>query len=319
MNKHMDRNSVIEKIIGDLNSMLSDKPVSDEYAIRENLAFFEAMKSVPAYACWLLFRAPEIDPAKLLELTDFPLPKWVREMHLQLIEIERREFPGLIKPLVDNLIQFITQENPRTLVNFGCGGMEAERQVIERLRKTGYPNRVIFIGVDKSPVVKDIVRANMKGLEDAIDIYEVEELSREFLTGLLTVNLSRHAVVMCKNDIFGMDDSFNEGGFDLIFNSMFRHHLSESQKDSLDRISSRLAKAVMEYDNYRGWLHLIPPSIGIWNKPPLLNGAIFSRLKAPVRKELEASKQASKQASASPSMRFFKMIGTYLLKYNFGH
>ena len=304
----MNRKEMIAAIISDLESLRA-KGTFAKYAIEENLAFFEAMRSGLTYTSWLLFRAPWIDPAKLLELTDFPLPKWVREMHLQLIEIERREFPGLIRPLVDHLFQFVTQENPRTLVNFGCGGMEAERQVIERLRKTGYPNRLIFIGVDKSPIVKDIARANMKGLVDAIDFYEVEELRQEFLTGLLTANLSKHAVVMCKNDIFEMDKLFNERAFDLIFHSMFRHHLSDSQKASLDRVASRLAKAVMEYDNYRSWLQLIPPSIAIWGLPPLLNGAVLSRLKAPVRKE----------GSTSTSLRFFNMTGTYLLKHNFGH
>lgn len=307
----MNRKEMIAVIIRDLE-LLREKESFAGYAIDENLAFFKASQSATAYIIWLLFRAPKIAPERLLELTDFPLPEWVREMHEGLIEIERRKFPGLIKPLVNDIVEFIFQKNPRILVNFGCGGMEAERQVIERLKESGYQKRLIFGGVDKSLVVKEIARANLRGLEDVIDIYEVEELTQDFLYRLLAIDNAKHAVVLCQNDIFEMDKSFNERSFDLIFYSMFRHHLSESLKASLDRVAFSLAKAVIEYDNYKGWWHLIPPSIAIWNKPPLLNGAIFSRLKAPRRQELSGR-------MCSASLKFFMKTGTYLLKHTFEH
>ncbi len=302
---------MIAAIIRDLD-LLREKGSFAGYAVDENLAFFKASQSAPAYISWLLFRAPKIAPERLLELTDFPLPDWVREMHEGLVEIERRKFPGLIKPLVDDIVEFIHQKNPRLLVNFGCGGMEAERQVLERLKESGYQKRLIFIGVDKSSVVRQIATANLKGFEDVLEIYEVEELTQDFLNNLLDANITKHAIVLCGTDIFEMVKSFNERSFDLIFYSMFRHHLSESQKASLDRVAFRLAKAVIEYDNYKGWWHLILPSIAIWNKPPLLNGAIFSRLKAPRRQELSAR-------MSSASLKFFMKTGTYLLKHTFEH
>lgn len=302
---------MIAAIISDLEA-LREKGAFAGYAIDENLAFFKALQSVPVYINWLLFGASRIDANNLLELTDFPLPDWVREMHRGLIEIERRKFPGLIKPLVDCIVDFILQKKPRILVNFGCGGMEAERQVIERLKEAGYQKRLIFIGVDKSPVVKEIARANLMGLDDFLDIYEVEELSQDSLSGFFAKNIDKHAVVMCKNNIFEMDKLFNERSFGLIFHSLFRHHLSDSQKASLDQVAFRLAKAVIEYDNYKSWWHMIPPSIAIWNKPPLLNGAIFSRLKTPARKELSGR-------TGTASLRFYKKPGTYLLKHTFEH
>ena len=67
----------IDGILEKLRQFKNDPRYSDRlYAIAENIKFVEAMKSLPRYLWWLLTRAPKIDGARLLELTDFPVEEW---------------------------------------------------------------------------------------------------------------------------------------------------------------------------------------------------------------------------------------------------
>ena len=76
-----------------------------------------------------------MDKTKLLELTDFPFSHWDKEMHRKLIEMEKKDFPGLVKPLVDGVVNLILGKNRSRFigVSLGCGGMEVERQIIKKL------------------------------------------------------------------------------------------------------------------------------------------------------------------------------------------
>ena len=103
--------------------------------MEENIAFFQAAKTVFGYIRWLITRAGKINKKELRELTDLHPDKWDREMHTKLIEVERKKFPGLIKPLVDQIVSLIisNEHRPLVLANLGCGGMEIERKVIMKL------------------------------------------------------------------------------------------------------------------------------------------------------------------------------------------
>src|SRR3989338_7562039 len=99
----------IEGILQKLREFKNDLRYSDRlYAIDENIRFAEAMVSLPRYVWWLLTRAPKIDGARLLELTDFPVEEWDVKMHGRLMEVERDKKIKLIKPLVDKISKFIS-------------------------------------------------------------------------------------------------------------------------------------------------------------------------------------------------------------------
>jgi len=272
------------------------------YAIEENIQFAEAMKSLPRYVWWLLTRASKIDGSRLLELTDFPVEEWDVRMHKRLIEMERKDRPGLVKPLADKVIQSILKENrPLILANLGAGGMEVDRQVISQLLEKKYGKPIIFIGVDKSPITNKIAKENLNFLGKAVEIVDVENLTKNRLEEIAKTNRGI-TVILCKNDIFNLGAEFPPKYFDLVYNSLFKHHLTEeSDKDKLDKIISEISKKSLEYDGYRSWFHMIPQSIVAWNNPVFLNGTIFSMLRYSGKINLNFSK-----------VSFFKNTGHYL-------
>ena len=301
------RLNIINKIIEDL-MRIKNQDNFRLYAIEENLKFFEAIKSVFGYIRWLLITAPRIDGTRLLELQDFPFPRWDREMHARLIEMERRRFPGLIKPLVDRIIKFIIDEQRTSvIINFGYGGMEAERQVLQELLQRNYTHPVLFIGIDKSSVVPDIAKDNLKEISTAIRIYEVEMLTPDFLKKIKS-EIDRHTVVLCRNDILSLTQFFPPKEFDLIFHSLFMHHLTSEEREKVKDASKILAKNIFEYDGYKSWLVMIPQTIVGWNYPSFFNAEIFSNLRFDSKKKVWAYAKRGK-------LSFFSNTGTYLREY----
>jgi len=296
----------IDGILEKLREFKNDSQYDDRlYAIDENIRFAEAMKTLPSYAWWLLTRAPKIDGARLLELTDFPVEEWDVKMHGRLMEIERNKKIKLIKPLVDKISEFISRENrPLVLVNLGAGGMEVDRQVISHLLEKKYDKSIIFIGVDKSPVTNKIAKENLNSLGKRIEIFDIEMLTKNRLEEIARSNKGV-VVILCKNDIFNLNVEFPPKYFDLVYNSLFKHHLVQSSdKEKLDKIIKEISKKSLEYDGYRSWLHTIPQSIVAWNNPVFLNGTIFSMLRYLRKENLNFSK-----------ISFFKNTAHYLREF----
>jgi hypothetical protein len=113
-------------------------------------------------------------------------------------------------------------------------------------------------------------------------------------------------VILCKNDIFRLDNHFPEKTFDIIYHSLFKHHLNDRETFLMDTIVKRLSKYVLEYDGYRSGLTLIPQTITAWNHPVFLNAAILSNFRFSTKKELKTA------ASKTSQLCFYK-AGTYLL------
>jgi len=154
-------------------------------------------------------------------------------MHRKLVEMEKKEFPGLIAPLVNRIVDLILQKEGRFIgIGLGCGGMEVERQVIKKLLEKKHPHQVVLIGVDKSPITHEVARENLREIEPHIDIHEVESLSSSTLDSLLEGNRHRHIIILCKNDIFKLREyfPFGMGTFDVVYHSLFKHHLTDLQK-----------------------------------------------------------------------------------------
>lgn len=292
----------IDSILQKLRGFENDPRYGDRlYAIQENIKFAEAMKSLPRYAWWLLTRAPKIDSTKLLELTDFPVEEWDVRMHKRLIEVERNEKIKLIKPLVERILKFVFEENrPLILANLGAGGMEADRQVISELIDKKYDKPIIFIGVDKSPITNKIAKENLNSLGKGIEIFDIENLTKNRLEEIVRANKGV-AVILCKNDIFSLGVEFPPKYFDLVYNSLFKHHLTQADKEKLDKKINEISKKSLEYDGYRSWPHTIPQSLVGWSNPVFLNGTIFSMLRYSNKKNLSFS-----------NMSFFKNTAHYL-------
>lgn len=299
------RKEIIQAVIEDLKRLRdSSKFLEHRYAIEENLRFFNAIVSPLSYIWWLLWRAPKLRKDELLELSDFSFASWERDLHLNLMVMERRKFPGLITPLKNEIVKFILEKKPEVIMDLGAGSMEIERQIIEELALRAYPHRIIFIGIDCSKVAEELARKNLFTAASHAKIYEISILDLNTLNKIRHEKREKHIVIFCQNDIFNLDKWLPENAAGIIFYSKFRHHLDKSQKTLLDKITHKISRVVMEYDDYRSLFFLIPQSLLAWSSPILLNGAIFSRLRDPTRQEL-------KKRDAS-CLKFFP-VGSYLL------
>jgi len=309
--KASSRIEIINHVLGDLKKIKEEKSFDNIYAIDENISFFLSSKSIVTYFNWLFRKATKLDKYKLLELTDLPFPTWDQKMHLKLIELEKRKFPGLIKPLVDKIFNFINsnkKDSPLVLVNFGSGGAEVEKQVIKKLLDHNLDKSIIFISIDKSLVTHAIAKNNLKEFSGIIDIEEIVNINEDILDKEIKFNVNKIKVILCQNDIFNLFKEFNNRKFDLIFHSLFKHHLNYEDKEKLDLISSNLAKNIIEYDGYKSWFHIvIPHTITGWHDPVFLNATIFSDLRYFTRHELKEKKQNGWELS------LFK-VGTYALE-----
>lgn len=296
------RNQIISEIINDLESYKGN----NKYAIEENIIFFNSVKSRITFLKWLFFRAPNIDSSRLKELNDFPFSKWERELHIKLMEMERKKFPGMIEPLKQRLIEFILKEKPKVIVDLGSGAMEIDRQVLEELVRQNYKEKLIIIGIDKSSIAHELSKNNLADLQDYVEIIEADILTEETIDNYRSgeKNLT---VILCKNNIFSLDKDFKNSLFDLIFYSKFRHHLNGDEKEKLDYIVKKIGKKCIEYDDYKSWLLMIPQSLATWNSLVLMNGAIFSRLRDLTKQEL------IDRTKDNQEIYFFK-VGSYLLE-----
>lgn len=299
-----NRKEIIKEVLNDLKLLQSNNSIN-QYAVEENINFFKASKSIPTYLFWVIKKAPRVDGERLLEINDL-LQKWDLAMHERLIEIEKRTFPGLITPLVEKIANIILNTNNQiTVMSFGCGGMEAERQIISSLIANKHDTRVVFIGVDRSLIIKQIIQKNLKNLEEQINFYEVENLTSERFAELRKKQTKKYLIILCKNNIFELEKCFQEEEIDILFHTLFKHHFIKEEKEKIDAIAKKLAKRVIEYDGYRSLHNMIPQTIIGWNNPIFLNAEIFSHLRFSTKKELiEAHKKKV----------LFMKIGYYLLE-----
>lgn len=94
------RTEQINEILKDLKD-LKKRGFENQYALDENIKFFEALKTKWGFIKWLRKEMPKIDGSRLLELSDFSLGhgRWEAILQAELLEIEQWKFP-------DNLLQF---------------------------------------------------------------------------------------------------------------------------------------------------------------------------------------------------------------------
>ncbi len=285
----MSRKGEIDAALKKLAELEAGNPDERKaYAIRENIAFLEAARSLPRYVWWLLTVAPKLDGSRLLELTDFPVEEWDVAMHTRLIELQKRKQPGLITPLVNAITEYMREESRDLVIaDLGAGGMEVDRQVAEWALKANHPFRLTIVAVDKSPVTRRIADKNLKGLADDAEIVETGELTARELEQMRQSTTKRLLIVMCTNDIFGLDQEFGSRYFDLVYHSLFRHHLNPAEQDKLDRTVRTVGKRHFEFDGYKSWIHAAIQSLAAWASPIFLNGTIISLVRYKMKSEVD--------------------------------
>lgn len=298
----------IEEILTDLDILKNSASRNELYAINANIEFFESTKSVWTYVKWLLFQIRKLNPERLLEINEL-LPKYDEDMHARLMAVERKKIPGLIEPLISKIIDFIVRADKDLIIcDLGFGGMEVERQVIDRLHKANFMHHILFVGFDISVKAIDIAENNLRSLNHKdLAILRMNSDDVDFvhqLDQLKTKN--KYTVVLCSGDVFSLHKIVPLKFFNLVFSCFFCHHLSKDQGELLEWICPKISNEVLEYDGYRSLLRTIPQSIESWAYPILLNATIFSNIRFPTKAEMKHK---------SKKIRFSK-IGTYLLWSN---
>jgi hypothetical protein len=309
--KGAPRNEIIDSALKKLRAIEAGNTDQERaYAIRESIIFLEAARSFPRYLWWLFFIAPKLDGPRLLELTDFPVEEWDVAMHERLIALQRRKQPGLVTPLVSAITEYIQKESrDLVVVDLGAGGMEVDRQVAEWAVKTDIEHKLTIISVDKSSTTRGIAEKNLRDLANDVEIFETGELTGNELENLRHRATKKILIVMCTNDIFELDQKFGPKYFDLVYHSLFRHHLNESERQELDDTIHVIGKRHFEFDGYKSWLVMLPQTIVGWNYPNFLNAELFSNLRFKEKRNILARAQAKGDVS------FFGVSGFYLLKF----
>jgi hypothetical protein len=306
-----ERQTCIDDIVRALEALRTAEACADREAVEANLEFFQAARTLSGYLAWLLLRAWRLQPTTLLELTDFGFPRWDQAMHSKLIEVERRPFPGLITPLVERVVQVVsTAQRPLVLVDLGCGSMEVERQVLQRLLTNAPRQPVVFVGIEKSSAVQALAMENLRPLRPQVDVRQAEIIGREELEELMKQRTSPFLVVLCRNDVFGLDQTFPAGWFDVVFHSLFAHHLTRGDRERVLSVARKVAKRVIEYDALRSWGLMLPQSLTGWQSPVFLNAAIFSNLRCCRKRDVRR-----RVARGGGQLSFHLLPGTYLLEH----
>jgi len=292
------RKKEIKKILQELS--IFPRNISTDYARYENILFFESLANPFRYFKWLIDATPRIQRTdELFEINEL-LTQYDEQMHHGLVAVERATFPKLIEPLVHELYLYIKNNNePVTLLCLGAGGMEVERQIICRLKLEGWNGSLLFVCVDRSPKAHSFARKNLAETNVPI-VFKKEIRNKE----IIEMNTDQGIkILQCTNDIFALDKYFASAKFDLVYNSFFLHHLSYSQRTSLNKIMQIIAKTTIIYDGYRSSFHLLPQSLVAWNNPILMNASIFSGLRYLSKKEIQ---------SKWNNVHYFSKQGTFL-------
>lgn len=304
------RKQKIEAIVLDLEN-LKKTQVKDVYAINCNIDFFKSLYGIRSYYRWWKKVAPVLDSSRLLELSDLGLERWDKELHEQLIMASRRAVPGMITPLVEKLFLRFSESAVVSVLDLGSGGMEAERQLILKLQRARINKKYIFVGIDRSKPALEALKSNFADLQDLVEVRLVESVSMELLNGLQQQERDKHLLVVSTQDIFTLPHTLADYRFDLAFHTRFKHHLTELQRTSVDQVLFKVSKQLYEFDEYKD-MGIVPvQSIFTWNRPVIMNGAIFSRLREKTKEQIQ---QENKGRYAQ--LDFFKFLGAYLKVYN---
>lgn len=286
------RTEQIEEILQDLKD-LKKQGFENMYALDENIKFFEAMRSPFKYIKWFISERPKIDGSRLLELSDFPLGhgRWEAILQAELLEIEQWKFPDNLarfRKSTLELLQHLQSDERLVLLNLGCGPMELERQIIQNYLATNNKQKIVFVGIDTSDASLTLAENNIQSARiplkrvSSFDSVVLAELNLEYAN-------EQFYTVLFKGDALKTDQYFKKGEVDILFYTKFRHHLQGNQKVYFDKMIRDVSGHIVEDDHLNNLFMFIVPLLvrSRWGHPVLLNGAMFSSLRCPLKKDLQ--------------------------------
>jgi hypothetical protein len=279
----LSRNQKIDEILSFLETKKNEIP-ENFYAVSENIRFFHNIRRFRDFRKWYK-KHQNIDSKQLLELTDFENEKYSRELHEELIKVEKRKIPGLIMPLVNRITNYILSEN-RVLIaaDLGSGSMELTRQIIENLQNKKFSKNITFVAYDQSKASHETALRNLRNVPFQISILELNHCDFQTIQKLSAENTNQYTVILCFDDIFSLPE--NGIKFDFSYHSFFKHHLNETNKNLLDKVMLSISEKCFEYDGFYSSFGLLIQAVYTWKNPNLLNGAVFSTLRYPKKTDL---------------------------------
>jgi len=310
------RKKVIKEILADLDGLKNESVYYQEhqFAVDENIRFFKATSSLAPYFFWL-FRYSSFlhqNREKLMELMDFPLPRWEYLIQKQFAWAQRLKFPGINKFFIQRLVQeidrvYLNQESV-VLMDTGCGSFEVGSQVLAVYQKQLKSPTLVFVGIDKSSLTFDLIEQNLKNRN--VLLKELGELNHQVISDLRQEALVKHKTIFAfwQGSVLSLDQHFELTSCDILYYTRLRHHLSVEQRLQLDRVTKKIAPLVLEMDDMFSWPMLFFPSLLLWFKPACLNCAILSGIKDPDKHGLELKDQAKTKVGFSIFGAYVKMI-----------
>ena len=302
----------ISEIISYLENLRNNNKFSS-YSIDKNIIFFKSIFSIKKFIFWLIKELPKIDKEKLTELTDFGNEKYSKELHRGMIKVERGKIPGFIVPAVKKISSFIeNKKTPLVIADLGSGSAELTKQIIEKILKSNYKQRVTIIAFDQSEASHEIAAENLSSLKDVIEFHKFNNLYEKDLSKIINNNSEKKInIIFTNNDIFRISEDFKDTVFDISYHSFFKHHLNNKEKYKLDDLLKKSSKINFEYDGYHSFIGLCVQAFFVWRHPVLLNGAVFSNIRYYTKNELKkfADKRSLKLYKRGNNISY---RGTYL-------
>ena len=290
------RRAEIQAILADLESLRFDPYYKEAVAL--NIEFFKAVRFPISYLGWLIFKAPRIrrNRIRITELGDLPFPRWQKLLLETLSGFEAR-VTWMLQPIKRKIIMELgrlkeTQKGPVVVLSLGCGGMELERQIMYELLRTRLNLPVVFIGVDYSTAVPEVMASRFAPLvsKGLLQVKTISHLDTDVLNKLKIQTTSHmFSVVLLNTSAFDLKD-LPENSLSLIYHTRLRHHLTLEESRRLDELAIHLAPKVIELDDLFSIPGFILASIFAWRFPVVLNGGILSYLRDFSKKELLAQK-----------------------------
>jgi hypothetical protein len=256
-------------------------------AINANLSMVRAMRSPLSYVRWLA-NMPRCAPELLLEMNEV-LEEWDGPVHQQLLQMERRHSPGLIRPLVQRLGSLARGRDRFTLLDIGAGGMEVERQLIQQLYCISPGTRLQVVAIEPSATARGFAVANLGSLGNAVAVRQirVQDLA-EAMRGAAPA--SQYVVWLCDGTSADLPAGLGRIA-DVAFHCYVGHHLTAQQRLQVAAACRSSASTWIEFDGYRHWAHPAFMSVFCWHQPAFLAAAVFSYLRYPTIAEVRTRGQ----------------------------
>lgn len=285
------RLKIIDEVISDLDSLRGKIATDKIYALEENIKFFNSIRSFAGYLKWLFNDMRKIEPERLLELSDFGIGRWERLLQRELLLLEQNKKIDMLRQIREQLISSIEglvkeeKDKPVIVMSIGAGNLEIERQVVDVLNARDLGRKVVFLALDSS---EDSLAAGLENIDPTgVKKFSMKSLPEDLDTLTSSIDLGPCNLAYYVGNALDLGKFLPKKSIDIIYYSKLRHHIPVGERDGFDKITTSLSDRVIEWDDYHGFYLPFFSTLMAWNKPVLLNGAIFSFIRDPKKDDLK--------------------------------